>query len=926
MADMRAQMLLTVRDKLTGQLKKTKAALQGVTDTTRRLRGGMAGAEAASRRMGNAQARAAQDTRRANRTYQQQERILGRLEQRERSLRNARLGRAAGIAAGGATATLAGTAVTRASLRPAGQFGTFDEQADAVSAIARVKAGSAQDKMLRNNARELGASTSFSALQASQGQEYLAMAGFDPDAIVASMRSVLELAKAGRVEIGTAADIASDVGSAFGIEKTAEGMGRLSDVFVGVTTRANTNVEMLGETMKYAAPFAKAFGASLEVTSAMAGVMADNGVKGSLAGTALSSTFARLAAPPKEAADALKELGIKTTDASGNMLPILDILSQIKSATDGLSDQKRLDLLTGISGLEASKGFLNVVSNLDRVIELTKELEASKGEANRVSLAMADNLPGDIKSLSSRFSELGLVIGEQVEPYVRSFAQWVTKVIDKTIAWAKENPGLVRGLGLAAVALGALLSVGGALATVLGAILVPLALMRFSLSMMGINALRAGTQVKGLRSGFLGLGRMKPLRWAGLIPKIGWLALATALIWGLLVSDINWRDWINPANWGELIGKLDWYDVLNVAGLALLMPVIGRMIKGGISAGVKGAGVAAGGTKAAAKGGGAVLRGGVSVVKRHPVVAGVAALLALNEIADRNMTDERRRKIGEDTAMAQPVAPSYSSEQLRKQGSLTQSPSPEYIKHLDAIIERNRKLANQAPETVQAIKKINAVLRDDGPIGPNKPVAVPVPTKRPVQEVKSVSAEIEKTKATANSLPPTVKTATAQSEAVLQSINWTTHGERMMQTLAQGVTNGGSLVKAAVAAELAKARALLPSSNAKEGPLSNLTGNGASILATMAQGVKASGDGGLARSLGAAIGTAPALLPQLAANGAAVGNLAASQPQSSQGTQQPSGGNTFGNIIFNIYPQSAEDGAKQIEARMRQIMHEKLND
>ncbi len=179
----------------------------------------------------------------------------------------------------------------------------------------------------RGNARELGASTSFSALQASQGQEFLAMAGFDPDAIVASMRSVLELAKAGRIEIGTASDISSDVGSAFGIEKTAEGMGRLSDVFVGVTTRANTNVEMLGETMKYAAPFAKAFGASLEVTSAMAGVMTDNGVKGSQAGTALSATFAKLASPPKEAADALKQLGVVTRDAKGNMLPIVDSMT-----------------------------------------------------------------------------------------------------------------------------------------------------------------------------------------------------------------------------------------------------------------------------------------------------------------------------------------------------------------------------------------------------------------------------------------------------------------------------------------------------------------------------------------------------------------------------------------------------------------------
>jgi TP901 family phage tail tape measure protein len=921
---MRAQMLLTVRDKLTGKLKKTKAALKGVTDTTRRLRGGMSGAEAASRRMGSAQARAAQDTRRANRTYQQQERILGRLERRERSLRNARLGRAAGIAAGGATATLAGTAITRASLRPAGQFGTFDEQADAVSAIARVKAGSAQDKLLRNNARELGASTSFSAIQASQGQEFLAMAGFDPDAIVASMRSVLELAKAGRVEIGTAADISSDVGSAFGIEKTAAGMGRLSDVFVGVTTRANTNVEMLGETMKYAAPFAKAFGASLEVTSAMAGVMADNGVKGSQAGTALSATFARLASPPKEAADALKQLGVRTRDASGNMLPIVDILGQIKKATDGMGTGDRTAILSKIAGLEASKGFLNVVSNLDRVVELTKELENSKGEANRVSEAMGDNLPGDLKSARSALAELGLVIGEQVEPYVRSLVKWVTKITRKVTAWAKENPGLVRGLGSAAVALGALLTVGGALATVLGAILVPLALMRFSLSMMSMNALRAGKSVRGLRGGFLGLGRMKPLRWARLIPKIGWLALAGALIWGLLVSDINWRDFLSPVKWREWIGNLDWTTVLTVLSIAsFILPfswvkVVGRLSWKAFITPLKWASML---PKLswrllipALKWGGRF----IPVIGWAAVAGSLAWSLIIKPLGWDQYLNLDKLKSGLNKAK------NWISEimgvdpnRVKKQ----REANPEQWKKTPRGWRRTGVSSNKPANIV---KKPSAALPE--PAKQKPAVKIPVPTQRPIQELKTVTQEVEKVKATANTLPPAVKTATSQSEAVLQAINWTTHGQRMMQTLAQGVTNGGALVKAAVAAELAKARALLPSSNAKEGPLSNLTGNGASILATMAQGVKSGGDGGLARSLGAAIGTAPALLPQLAANGAAVGNLAASQPQSSQGAQQPSGGNSFGNIIFNIYPQSGDDGAKQIEDKMRQIMHEKLND
>ncbi|MEL6588285.1 MAG: hypothetical protein AAFQ50_16835 [Pseudomonadota bacterium] len=181
-----------------------------------------------------------------------------------------------------------------------------------------------------------------------------------------------------------------------------------------------------------------------------------------------------------------------------------------------------------------------------------------------------------------------------------------------------------------------------------------------------------------------------------------------------------------------------------------------------------------------------------------------------------------------------------------------------------------------------------------------------------------------KARAVVEALPGQVRSATQSAENTLRAVNWATHGERMMATLAQGVRNGGAMVKAAVAAELAKARALLPSSNAKEGPLSNLTGNGAAILRTMAQGVAQGGDGGLARTLRGNL--AAPLLPQLAGAGAAVGGVPASAGSGGGVSPAGGGGNTFGNIVFNIYPQSAEDGADQIEARLRQIMHERMND
>ncbi|NYS35697.1 phage tail tape measure protein, partial [Streptococcus danieliae] len=142
-----------------------------------------------------------------------------------------------------------------------------------------------------------------------------------------SMPGMLALAKAGRADLADTADIASNILSGLGMQ--ANEMGRLGDVLTATFGNSNTNLQMLGETMKYAAPIAKTYAVDLETVSAMAGKLGDAGIQGSMGGTALSAIMNRLAAPPKAAAKALEALGITTADAAGNMRPMPDILKDV---------------------------------------------------------------------------------------------------------------------------------------------------------------------------------------------------------------------------------------------------------------------------------------------------------------------------------------------------------------------------------------------------------------------------------------------------------------------------------------------------------------------------------------------------------------------------------------------------------------------
>ncbi|TLX52829.1 phage tail tape measure protein, partial [Stutzerimonas nosocomialis] len=207
----------------------------------------------------------------------------------------------------------------------------FDASQSKVQALARLDRNSPEMKALREQARALGASTQFTAGEASNAQGFLAMAGFNPTAIQAAMPGMLDLAKAGDFGLAETADIASNILTGFNLQ--ASETGRLGDVLVGTFTRSNTNLQMLGETMKYAAPVAASVGQDIETVAAMAGKLGDAGIQGSMGGTALRAILNRLSAPPKAAAAALDTLGISAKDADGNLRDMPTVLQEIYEKT-----------------------------------------------------------------------------------------------------------------------------------------------------------------------------------------------------------------------------------------------------------------------------------------------------------------------------------------------------------------------------------------------------------------------------------------------------------------------------------------------------------------------------------------------------------------------------------------------------------------
>ena len=370
--------------------------------------------------------------------------------------------------------------MSRVGMVAAPFVGVVNTAMDFEAAMSKVKAitRASNDEMnlLSETAQKLGRTTQFSATQAADAMSYLGMAGWNSNQIISGMPGLLALAAAGNVDLARTADIVSDDLTAFGL--SADQAGHMADVFAVTVTRTNTNVEMLGDTMKYAAPVAKAFGASMEETAALAGLMANSGIKASQAGTALRAGFLRLAGPPKmaskameqlgmsmsditaeqkEASMAMASLGISITDTTGKQRKMSAILTELKNKTADLGQEEKLATMKAIFGQEAATGWLAVLdAGPETFDKLVNEMENCDGEAQRMAETMTNNAKGGMIKLKSALEGLAISLGAMFLPMLAEGAQWLANIAEKMAAWSQEHPGVIKAIGMLTAGLGGL--------------------------------------------------------------------------------------------------------------------------------------------------------------------------------------------------------------------------------------------------------------------------------------------------------------------------------------------------------------------------------------------------------------------------------------------------------------------------------------
>lgn len=403
----------------------------------------------------------------------------------------------------------------------------FDKQMSGTQSILGLDKADAKLQAIRQQAREIGATTAFSPNDVARTQTTLARSGYNADAVLAATGSTVNLSLASGMDIAEAADIVTNMQSAFNIP--LDQIQRVADVMTTGFTSSNTSLYDLGEAMKYVAPIAEAAGASIEDTTAMLGVLADNGIKGSMAGTSTSAVFNRLQAPVGQAVDALKELGVKTRDKKGDALPIFGVLQAINASfkKNKLGSAQQAEYLKVIFGEEAMKSAIKLVDAAGdgKLASKRQTIGQSQGSTARVAKIQTDNLDGDLKNLSSAWEDIQIEVFEKQDSALRRLTQsatdWLTKVGD----WVKANPELVSKIVAATGAITALIAVLGGIGLVIWPV------------MTGINALIAGAGL--LSAGFSAAGGVI----AAAIGALSWpiVGVVAAIVAGALLIRKYWE-------------------------------------------------------------------------------------------------------------------------------------------------------------------------------------------------------------------------------------------------------------------------------------------------------------------------------------------------------------------------------------------------
>lgn len=302
-------------------------------------------------------------------------------------------------------------------------YKNFEAAMSQVSAVSGAT-GFELDK-LTQKAKEMGASTKFTAKETAEGFNYMAMAGWKTQDMLDGIDGILSLAAASGEDLATTSDIVTDALTAFGMQ--AKDSTHFADVLAQASSNANTNVSMLGESFKYVAPVAGAMKYSVEDVSLALGLMANASVKGSMAGTSLKTAIANMSAPTKKMKSAMDKYKISLTDGKGQMKSFKEVLDNIRGSLGKLSEAEQTAAATRIFGKEAMSGMLAIVNASEKDYnKLTKAINNADGAAADMSATMLNNLEGSITILNSALDGVKLSFGERLSPYVQGIAEWLT--------------------------------------------------------------------------------------------------------------------------------------------------------------------------------------------------------------------------------------------------------------------------------------------------------------------------------------------------------------------------------------------------------------------------------------------------------------------------------------------------------------------
>lgn len=345
---------------------------------------------------------------------------------------------------------------------------TTSDFESAMSKVSAISGATGSDlDALNQKAQEMGAKTKFSATESAEAFTYMAMAGWKTEDMLSGIDGIMSLAAADGLDLATTSDIVTDALTAFGL--SASDSGHFADVLAKASSNANTNVSMLGESFKYAAPVAGALGYSAEDTAIALGLMANAGIKGSQGGTALRGSLTRLIKPTDEAAVLMEQYGLSMTNADGSMKSLGEVMNMLRDKLGGLTEAEQAQVAAQIFGQEAMSGMLAIINASDSdYAKLTDAIYDADGAAQQMADTMLDNLSGQLTLLKSALEGLAIQFGEILMPYIKQFVQWLQNLVQKLQEMTPEQKEQIVKWAAFAAAIGPVLLAVGKLVTGIG--------------------------------------------------------------------------------------------------------------------------------------------------------------------------------------------------------------------------------------------------------------------------------------------------------------------------------------------------------------------------------------------------------------------------------------------------------------------------